>query len=196
MERGVENPLNLIQMVPTRFNSEYFMLNRMVQLKKSLTEAISNTTLKDTLSGPEWDELERLVAVFGPLHVVTQMASAKDSPTFSMVIPLIRGVIFKLKNLAKNWDPKSWSSSFVKELTSAISSRFPEFDDQKKAVFLDPRFKGALFTKEVLQEIENTLLEEIEEEACQSGSSQTSPNCSQQCRFPFTGSYTQIKNTL
>lgn len=89
---GFETMLKLKQDVRTRWNSTFFMLERLIKLKEPIT--IVMITLKDSpchLNSDEWSIIEDVVPLLRPFDRVTVELSAEQYPTISTVIPLIRG---------------------------------------------------------------------------------------------------------
>lgn len=89
---GFETVLKLKQDIRTRWNSTFFMLERLIKLKEPLT--IVMITLKDApchLNPDEWSIIEDVVPLLRPFDKVTVELSAEQYPTILTVIPLIRG---------------------------------------------------------------------------------------------------------
>uniref|UniRef100_A0A2S2N9F7 Zinc finger BED domain-containing protein 1 n=1 Tax=Schizaphis graminum TaxID=13262 RepID=A0A2S2N9F7_SCHGA len=109
---GFETVLKLNQDVHTRWNSTFFMLERLIKLKEPLT--IVMITLKDAschLNSHEWNIIEDVVPLLRPFDRVTVELSAEQYPTISTVIPLIRGLQVSL--VSKN--PSTLLGNFVKQ---------------------------------------------------------------------------------
>jgi hypothetical protein len=61
------NVLKLLQDVSTRWNSEFYMIHRILELKQPLCTAISQKDGVDEISKDEWKILDELVTVFDVL---------------------------------------------------------------------------------------------------------------------------------
>lgn len=100
-----KKPLSLIQDVSTRWNSTYFMLQRMVSLRISVYGVLHNRNIvkeKDAqmleLSDNDWSVAEHLCALLKPLQIATQTMSGEYYPTLGNVYPIINSIVaFHLK---------------------------------------------------------------------------------------------------
>ena len=89
---GFESVLKLKQDIRTRWNSTFLMLERLIKLKEPLT--IVMITIREApsnLSSDEWSIIEDLIPLLRPFDKLTTELSAKQYPTLSTIIPLIRG---------------------------------------------------------------------------------------------------------
>lgn len=87
--------LKLKQDIRTRWNSTFFMLERLIKLKEPLT--IVMITLKEApsnLDSEEWNIIEDMIPLLRPFNNLTVELSAEQYPTLSKVIPLLRGNSF------------------------------------------------------------------------------------------------------
>ncbi|XP_050057178.1 E3 SUMO-protein ligase ZBED1-like [Aphis gossypii] len=151
-QMGLQNILKLKQDVCTRWNSTLVMMERLVQLKESITIVIM--TLKEAppnLSPDEWDVVEDCIPLLKPFHSITVELSAEEYPTISKVIPLIRGLQIALTNK----DPSTIIGILLKSnLHENIRSRFQGIEKQSlvphfgRATLLDPRCKKVAFKNE------------------------------------------------
>lgn len=92
---GSSTILKLKQDIRTRWNSTFFMLERLIKLKEPLT--IVMITLKEApsnLESQEWSIIEDMIPLLRPFNNLTVELSAEQYPTISKVIPLIRGNSF------------------------------------------------------------------------------------------------------
>lgn len=79
--------LKLKQDCPTRWNSTYDMLQRLVTLKAAVSAIAASTKQLSNLSADQWDLAAEYVKIFQPVTILTATMSASDYPTISMVIP-------------------------------------------------------------------------------------------------------------
>lgn len=71
--KPVKRPL---QEVPTRWNSKYYMLERLLDLKEEINSALSNLNARiPMLSAHDWNIIEKLLLVLKPCEEVTREMS-------------------------------------------------------------------------------------------------------------------------
>lgn len=84
--------LKLKQDVRTRWNSTYFMLERLVKLKEPISiVSITFKEVSDNLNSEEWSIIEDILSLLKPFHNLTVELSGEQYPTIAKVIPLVRG---------------------------------------------------------------------------------------------------------
>lgn len=85
--------LKVKQDVPTRWNSTFFMIQRLLRIKVPLSAALA---LLDNpppgLNSDEWFVLEDCVSVLEPIEKISTTLSGDSYPTLSIIIPLVRGL--------------------------------------------------------------------------------------------------------
>lgn len=79
---------SLCQMVETRWNSTYMMLDRLLEQREAVSADIAKSG-KDNLTATEWQLIESYVLLLKPMFQATQELCKEDTPTLSMVLPLI-----------------------------------------------------------------------------------------------------------
>ncbi|XP_050062434.1 E3 SUMO-protein ligase ZBED1-like [Aphis gossypii] len=146
---GSSTILKLKQDIRTRWNSTFFMLERLIKLKEPIT--IVMITLKEApsnLESQEWSIIEDMIPLLRPFNNLTVELSAEQYPTISKVIPLIRGLQFSLNSKS----PKTRLGSFIKgKLLEHTTKRFDGIEKQaltpqfSRATLLDPRCKKVAF---------------------------------------------------
>ncbi|XP_063231191.1 zinc finger BED domain-containing protein 4-like [Bacillus rossius redtenbacheri] len=135
----------LIQMVDTRWNSEYLMLSRLLEQKQPvMADLVENG--RDGLSAKDWKMAEGMVQVLQPIYDATKEMCVDRLPTLPMVIPVLIGIDSVLK---KHIDASGAGSAvlFAKQLKQCVWSRFPEYKENKvyrTVMMLDPRFKASM----------------------------------------------------
>ncbi|XP_030760299.1 zinc finger BED domain-containing protein 4-like [Sitophilus oryzae] len=148
---GIKQPKKLLQDVVTRWNSTYFMLQRITLLEEAVKHslALSNTDLP-LLTEHEWNTCRELCMVLEPCAEVTTEISSENYITASKIIRgLTRGLKFltKLSNHVKINSIKL----VVQALLDGIATRYSNLEKSKSLVlctFLDPRYKHHLFEDE------------------------------------------------
>lgn len=135
---------NLIQDVPTRWNSTFYLLERLIEQKR----AIAVISLEDkslvNLSAAQWSLAEKVVSILSPFEELTRSISAKNS-LLSQVIPSVHALRSFLTS-----DHIQSTNQFRTSLIDQIDTRFKMLDENSRytcATFLDPRFKSKFFSE-------------------------------------------------
>ncbi|CAB3246549.1 unnamed protein product [Arctia plantaginis] len=139
-------PLTLKQDVQTRWNSVYYMLERLDKVKIPLSATITLLPgCPDILNAEEWIEVHECLCILKPVEQMTSIISGEQYPTLSCIIHLARG----LQVVLRNCGPKSEVVSRLNtKLLDVFDRRFGSHEINKtaaKATFIDPRFKKAGF---------------------------------------------------
>ena len=162
--------LGLKNDVPTRWNSTYYMLERILYLKS----AIATTLLIRPSSGIEftvqdWDLCEKLVNILAIFEEATKLLSGKDA-CISACIPIVTTI---LKSFEVPSDDKE-VIGMKNTLKKAMEARFFDLetiDHFAIATLLDPRFKHHFFRsqeafqaakKQVFLELDSSILSQNE----------------------------------
>ncbi|KAH9645948.1 hypothetical protein HF086_011410 [Spodoptera exigua] len=100
LRKSVRADTKLIQDVPTRWNSTYYMIARFLDLRNAVSEIlIRHKTAPPMLTGMELTILTSLLNVLQPLEAATKEISGDKYYSSSKIIPLVHCMISKLKNL-------------------------------------------------------------------------------------------------
>ena len=154
-QQGRKKLLNLVQDVPTRWNSTFLMLDRLVLLSNAVMAVLDGE--KDTsrlkLSGTQWDLAKEVVGVLKPLQMATTVLSMDTNPSPSCVYPVVHGLVNQ--HLVVR-DGDSVPVRKLKErVASDLEERFhlqPAEDADVHVAWLasalDPRFKQLSFLSE------------------------------------------------
>ncbi|KAL4112812.1 hypothetical protein QTP88_016538 [Uroleucon formosanum] len=139
-------PLKVKQDVPTRWNSSFIMMERLVNIKAPLSATMSTLPrAPNYLNASEWEIILDCTHILKPFQIMTAKLSGEKYPTLSVVIPLIRGLQHILRNLKTETDV---GDVFRNMLMDIVSRRLGILEKNKivaKATFLDPRFKKTAF---------------------------------------------------
>ena len=133
---------------PTRWNSLYYMIQRLVEQREPLSAVLASMNSVDNLHSHEWKVAESYVQVLKPFEEVTSMMSATRYSTLSMVIPLLNVLCEKMQLTHMN--------DFAKEILKNIKNRWPDYETNELfsvATYLDPRFGQYAFTNETAKEV-------------------------------------------
>ena len=171
-------PLKLIQDVATRWNSSFYMINRLLKLRVPVYAAIFDDTVtkpgdrvKLDIKDCHWKNMEDIAPILEPMEQITEILGKEDAPTGSGVFVLIHSLFSSVLCQVDG------ESGVVRELKvkirEGLKKRFnvneqgvPSLDCVKKnplllATLLDPRYKsliGRILDAEHLQTLKELLL--------------------------------------
>ncbi|XP_008178492.1 zinc finger BED domain-containing protein 4-like [Acyrthosiphon pisum] len=138
--------LKVKQDVSTRWNSSLTMIERLLTIKIPLTASMSSLPRDpDCLNASEWEIISDCVNILKPFENITSELSGENYPTLSLVIPLIRGLQYMLKNLITE---TTIGNEFKNKLIDVVVRRLDHLEKDKivaKSTFLDPRLKKTGF---------------------------------------------------
>ncbi|CAG4983764.1 unnamed protein product [Colias eurytheme] len=136
--------LKIIQECVTRWNSNFYMLERILKNKDSLCLYASTNNKISQLSSDEWIVVEKLITLLKPFEEITRELSAANV-SISSVIPL-------LATLEKVIDEYDASEECIRKtilvLKQEMNHRFSNLENDKlfaTATFIDPRYKSKFF---------------------------------------------------
>ena len=124
----------------TRWNSSYFMLDRLVKLRWPVTAVLSDET-------EQWNISAELLKVLEPFDIATTFFSYEENPSLSCVLPVLHGLMEKLSSSS---DDLTEVRQFKQNVKAEITRRwsFDSLDGDNILVLgciLDPRFKQVKF---------------------------------------------------
>lgn len=149
---SVDPPLELVQDVPTRWNSEFAMLARLLKLKTAVTIDLTENDSVENLTNGEWRQVSAFVTVLQPVEEATTAACAESYPTLSLVVPLVHCMKLLLCDKTSDCD----EYAFTQNLLKSINARFPAVSTTAPnclATLLDPRFKDVCYGDEEKVEV-------------------------------------------
>lgn len=139
----------LIQDVPTRWNSTYFMIERIVEQKAAVANYCLDTPNLPVFDANKWTLLGKLTALLKIFHKITVRLSER-SATVSEIIPQIKFLqVFVTKASTDNKFSGLGSTLFA--INSSMKRRFERYLDDYNpiiATYLDPRYKTTFFQNE------------------------------------------------
>ena len=100
---------------PTRWNSLYYLMDRIVEQREAITVVLASNDKVNNLQNHEWKTAENYVKVLKPFEDVTSMMSASRYPTLSMVIPVL--------NVLKQQMDESEMNDFGEQICENIKER-------------------------------------------------------------------------
>lgn len=96
-------PLKLINDVSIRWNSTYYMIDRIVLLEESLAAIVGilhNPVILPTEE--EWQILREITKILKPFEVVTIELSSEKQVTLSKIILIIKGLLSSVERIKTN----------------------------------------------------------------------------------------------
>lgn len=154
MERQVQpQPKKVIQDVVTRWNSTFYMLERLLELRTAISAVLSDKKISKLadldldLTSRQWRLADSLLKLLRPFESATRLVSAEQNVSLSVVIPIMEGL---QKGLSSADDDCEAITSVKGILTEQITTRFKLDNLDADALpvmasLLDARFKKAKF---------------------------------------------------
>jgi hypothetical protein len=133
----------LIQDVATRWNSSFYMLERLLEQRQALVLYATENDAVSTLSAFQWDVMKTIVGLLGPFEEATKFVS-KESACISDVIPMLAGLKIRLQK-AEDASVKAMKATLLQELSSRF--QLNEKPLYTVATLLDPRYKNCFFNE-------------------------------------------------
>ncbi|XP_017480664.1 PREDICTED: zinc finger BED domain-containing protein 1-like [Rhagoletis zephyria] len=161
--KGMELPVcKLINDVPTRWNSTYEMLKRILLIKDAVISTVavvkSSALVRDEglcsidlLSNEEWLVAQQTMDVMEMFEIVTTTISGEKYVSASTVILYVKQLDKHLRTLNTN-ELTPFAQKLVKKLLNELSFRFRDLEQNEliaQATILDPRFKKFGFISEL-----------------------------------------------
>ena len=146
IEMGIKNPKTLRDDLSTRWNSEFMMLERMLELKSAIVLFLTEYSVSDAPTKTDWDLAESLLEVVRPLYNVTNEVCAEKHTTIGSIIPIVY-ILLKSYEPIQGGDPII--EKFKLKLYESVEIRLADWiqDNNIYAIscLLDPRFKSKGF---------------------------------------------------
>ncbi|XP_073954826.1 E3 SUMO-protein ligase ZBED1-like [Choristoneura fumiferana] len=145
-------PLKLKQECPTRWNSCYDMLERVLRLQNAVITTLAAIMRQDLLLQPHhWAIIEAVVPILKPFYEITTEVSADKMVTLSKVLVFVQLMERNLAAFTAQQYEVDEITVFVATLKEQLRLRF--HDLEKNALYadstiLDPRFKKKGFRTE------------------------------------------------
>lgn len=149
--------------VPTRWNSTFIMLRRILETKVAvittlamtgdrffLSESNDNETIP-TINNHEWQIAEQSIEVLEIFDVVTNVISAEKQVTASTIILFFKQINKHLRTLTERHDLLPEVKKLAESLQNLLKNRFENIEDNEllsQCTVLDPRYKKHGFINE------------------------------------------------
>lgn len=162
LQKAYNLPENqLIQDVPSKWNTSYFMLDRLVEQKKAIDEMSLECNFRELISCDQWEVMQSVCNALKPFEVACREMSNRTA-TLGQVIPLIHILNRKIDML---FDETMGIDNMLKSLKEAMVTRMSSTLHDPHytwATMLDPRYKTSLFTEEEAEKCKQELIREVQ----------------------------------
>ncbi|XP_039298299.1 E3 SUMO-protein ligase ZBED1-like [Nilaparvata lugens] len=140
--------LKLIQDVPTRWNSTYDMLKRIVSNKEPMLSTLAVLGYDEVkLSADEWNIVQHAIDILEVFDEVTKELSSEQSVTLSKTIVLSRNLYNFVSRMLQSQNlpslVKEMCNKLIKEVNDRLIAKEQVFIPE--STLLDPRFKKSAF---------------------------------------------------
>nr|XP_060512050.1 zinc finger BED domain-containing protein 4 [Panthera onca]XP_060512052.1 zinc finger BED domain-containing protein 4 [Panthera onca]XP_060512053.1 zinc finger BED domain-containing protein 4 [Panthera onca] len=153
---------HLIQDVPSRWNTSFHMLERLIEQKRAINEMSVECNFRELISCDQWEVMQSVCHALKPFDAASREMSAHAS-TLGQVIPMIHILNRKIEML---FEETMGIDTMLKSLKEAMVSRLAATLHDPRYVFatlLDPRYKASLFSEEEATQYKQDLIRELEE---------------------------------
>lgn len=162
LQRVHQLPENqLIQDVPSKWKTSFFMLERLVEQKIAIDEMSIECNFREIISCDQWEVMLSVCNALKPFEVACREMSNRTA-TLGQVIPLIHILNRKIDLL---FDETVGIDTMLKSLQEALVSRMSATLHDPRytwATMLDPRYKTSLFTEEEAERCKQDLIQELD----------------------------------
>ena len=146
-QKSLKHPQHsLIQEVSTRWNSSYYMMERIIKQQQPICATLLEIKRGDLMpSEVEFAAMESFIKILKPLVEITETMGGQKWVTISAVRPFLYKLLHISFNTTSNDTPLE--KSIKESLKNNLSGRYSEktMDLLNKACFLDPRFRSLSF---------------------------------------------------
>ncbi|XP_076283019.1 zinc finger BED domain-containing protein 4-like [Lasioglossum baleicum] len=154
MEQTVQyperTPLKLIIDCQTRWNSQFDMINRLINVRRALHHVLCEPDMPDLFTAREWTEMEKYSTYLKLFKEATEMMSVQDTPTLPSYIPTVHAIRDRLTKIQEN-DSDSEVAKLKRNLITELDARFSFATNMEclvASMLLDPRIKDRLLPME------------------------------------------------
>ncbi|XP_063072979.1 zinc finger BED domain-containing protein 4 [Engraulis encrasicolus] len=162
LQKTYQLPENqLVQDVPSKWKTSFFMLERLVEQKKAIDEMSIECNFRELISCDQWEVMQSVCSALKPFEVACREMSNRTA-TLGQVIPLIHILNRKIDML---FDETMGIDNMLKSLKEAMVTRMSSTLHDPRytwATMLDPRYKTSLFSEEEAERCKQDLIQELE----------------------------------
>lgn len=154
----------LIQMVETRWNSVFLMLERIIEQREAIVLDLPYSG-RDNFTSSEWKLINCYVEILKPVLEATKELSQENIPTFSMINPIVYTIDTKLNNYIAHNINTTTGLGFARSLKKSMANRFKACKTNSSYILetvIDPRFKTILMAPQEVEKVNLLLNVEVE----------------------------------
>ena len=136
----------LYQDEPTRWNSSYYMLKRLVEQRKAVSAANAEADASFDLTAAQWKLAEKVIKLLLPFEEATEDISS-DSSSIALFIPIVNS----LNKLLQVDEEDHGIMSMKRKMLLSMQNRFASCETEDLyclSTLLDPRFKNRVFSSQ------------------------------------------------
>ncbi|XP_056429688.1 zinc finger BED domain-containing protein 4 [Hyla sarda] len=151
----------LIQDVPSKWNTSFHMLERLIEQKRAIDEMSIECNFRELISCDQWEVIQSVCHALKPFEAASKEMSMHTA-TLSQVIPMIHILNRKIEML---FEETMGIDTMLKSLKEAMVCRLSSTLHDPRYIFatlLDPRYKASLFSEEEAEEYKHGLISELE----------------------------------
>ena len=143
----------LVNDCPTRWDSTYLMIQRLLDVKPHLNEVLEELTW-DSLTTTQWKHLDTIQDLLQPFAHHTNITSAEHSTTIAMVVPVLKELNLHLQETSKTIGVGAVSKKMLLDLNKRFeyvtNPKADNFDSLYVAsTLLNPPYRRLLDSKQV-----------------------------------------------
>ncbi|MEE6481154.1 hypothetical protein FKM82_012766 [Ascaphus truei] len=151
----------LIQDVPSKWNTSFHMLERLIEQKRAIDEMSIECNFRELISCDQWEVMQSVCHALKAFEAASREMSMHMA-TLSQVIPMIHILNRKIEML---FEETMGIDTMLKSLKEAMVCRLSSTLHDPRYIFatlLDPRYKASLFAEEEAEEYKQGLIRELE----------------------------------
>ncbi|GBP74455.1 Zinc finger BED domain-containing protein 1 [Eumeta japonica] len=191
--------LSVIQECSTRWNSTFYMLERMIRIQDSLCLYACKHNISQ-LSPEERLQLKKIVTILQPFEKITRNMSDNNT-SISSVIPLIHTLKYTLHTEGGKQDTNEKFKSIIKCTVDQLNSKFGDLQSNNFfaiATYLDPRYKKIFFNEVVKEKIETEVTSLFDADTSKNKADNIAVPVEKRARMelPAEASYSKVQTIL
>ncbi|CAH2084062.1 unnamed protein product [Euphydryas editha] len=169
----------LLQEVPTRWNSRFYMLERIVEIQDAVKSSIAilGITSLPNLTPEDWLLCNETCKTLKSFEEASKHLSGEKYLTASQLLIIVKGITRVLKMIltsdSSDYHYLPITCDFVRALLDLTNSRFENIENSNTigiATFLDPRFMFQPFTSAKQATLRDSMIKIVAQEINREGS--------------------------
>ena len=124
----------LIMSVATRWNSDFYMVQRLVEEKTAVSAEIADSGKVENLTTNEWKLADGYVMILSPFEQASRELCGEGYPTLSMKIPVLNGLLGNLQTFVNDAANRGSGIQLARKLIASINRRFPSYDEVRAGI--------------------------------------------------------------